>query len=200
MFVLFHSTPDHARARRQAISSPNTTSHQYNTTMPAVGWNTHFGENNISVDLHRGVYNSFEIRTGQRCACSTLISTLTIYLSPSSDPFSSSYRFSIHDSASFTANLLLNDREEHTRFLRTDLCLSGQVSYDTNILTVCVCVCVCACVTLNGTYVVYWHDRTTHSCNLCTSSIVSRRLFPPSPAHLHLHTTSCCPHKTGTHQ
>ena len=76
VFVLFHSTPDHVRARRQAISSPNTTSHQYNTTMPAVGWNTHFGETNISVDLHRGVYNSFEIRTGQRYACSLSLAHL----------------------------------------------------------------------------------------------------------------------------
>ena len=76
---------------------------------------------------------------------------MTISLS-SSDPFSSSYRFSIHDTASFTANMLLSNREEHPRFLRTELCLSGRVSYNTNILTVSVshlCVCLSVCLSVS---------------------------------------------------
>ena len=55
----------HERTRRQAPPNSTAPHHHYNTTMPAVGWNTHFGDHNISVDMSRTVYNSFGISTGE---------------------------------------------------------------------------------------------------------------------------------------
>ena len=49
---------------------------------------------------------------------------------------SSHYTFSLHDTTSFDANLLLSSGEQHSEMLRTEVCLQGTASYDTNILTV----------------------------------------------------------------
>ena len=43
---------------------PTAPLHTITTTL-AVGWNTHFGDHNISVDMSRTVYNSFGISTGE---------------------------------------------------------------------------------------------------------------------------------------
>ena len=48
---------NYERTRRQAPPNSTAPHHDYNTTMPAVGWNTHFGDHNISVDMSRTVYN-----------------------------------------------------------------------------------------------------------------------------------------------
>ena len=112
------------------------------------------------------------------------VPTMTISLS-SSDPFSSSYQFSIHDTASFTANMLLSNREEHPRFLRTELCLSGRVSYNTNILTVSVshlsvCLSVCWSVCLS---VMLYHILYVGLLSVAAGSQVQSA--PGSHAHSH---------------
>jgi len=97
-----------SRQRRQV---DRTTS---NVTMPAVSWNSQFGERNISANLGRMILNSFQIER---------------------EPLTSHYNFSLHDEASFGADLLLSSGEQHSEMLRTEFCLQGRASYDVNILT-----------------------------------------------------------------
>jgi len=54
----------------------------------------------------------------------------------STEPLTSHYNFSLHDEASFGADLLLSSGEQHSEMLRTEFCLQGRASYGVNILTV----------------------------------------------------------------
>lgn len=54
----------------------------------------------------------------------------------SKDPFSSRLSFSMHDETSFTTNLFLSSGEDNIEFVKTELCLDGEMNYDVNIAKV----------------------------------------------------------------
>lgn len=125
------------RSRRQLSESDMTIS---NVTMPAVTWRQEFGEPNITIGVSRTLLNSFDTDTGrlvitEHALCHDfLLNVLSLF--KFTVPFSSHYTFSLHDETSFDSSLLLSSGEQHSEMLRTEICLQGTATYDTNILTV----------------------------------------------------------------